>query len=220
LSTDHMPNPPDTPTSLAPTQGANAQTQSPPPGATAAAEATAETQVQPAAPFNLAEDMAGIIEANADVLAQRLYYHSQTLFGVSAIGIDVVNGRNSAMLVAQGLRERGAGTIVHTLISLGDPQVPQINDNTLPFRMNSLVAGLLEGLIVDTVNQAYADNPDRKREARLLLESYFQPANEQLQYESRSMVLKQAQFPALSAGPGQVDAYAQLPAETAPSDDR
>lgn len=165
MSTGSKPNTPEQPTSQAPAQTAPA------------------TQ----APFDLASDIAGIIEAQADVIAQRLAYHSQVLFGVSAQGVDVVNGRNSTLIVANALRNDAEKQAISTLVNLGTSQTPQINDATLPYHNNSLAAGLLEGLLLDVVAQAYQSNPDRTKEARLLLDGYFQAANERLENPTRAL---------------------------------
>src|SRR4029079_16515541 len=142
MYTRHMRAIPDHPTSKAPTESAKAQTQGNP-----APDASPQQAPAPEQPFNLASDMAGIIEAQADVIAQRLNYHTQTLFGVSAQGTDVVNGRNSTLILANALRNNADKQAISTLVDLGTAQLPQINDATLPFKTNSLVAGLLEGLV-------------------------------------------------------------------------
>jgi hypothetical protein len=190
MTTGQTPNPPDSLTNQAPPAANDAappKQQTTPPGGGNQAES---------APASLAEDVARIIEGQADVIAQRLVYHSQTLFGVSATGVDIVNARNSVLVVANALRNRAESQAVNTLANLGDPQIAQINDATLPFMSNNQVAGLLEGLLLDTVTQAYRDDPSRIREARLLLDSYFQAANEYLQSVPKSLVLsRHAQAP-------------------------
>lgn len=191
MSTGNMPNPPTNPTSQAVTGDPQAQ-------ASVASPSDTQVQAQAQPPFNLADDMAGIIEGNADIIAQRLVYHSQTMFGVGATGVDVVNAHNSAMVVANALRNSAASQAVWTLVNLGDGQVCQVNDQTLPFKNNAQVAGLLEGLIFDTVARVYADNPDRIQEARTLLNGYFQPANELMQVMARQLDAIQA----LAPGPG------------------
>ncbi len=175
MTTGTTPNSPDRPTNQAPPD--TAQPQAPAPSADG----------QPQQPFDLPGDIARIITEQADVLAQRLAYHSQLLFGVGATGVDIVNARNSVMVVANALQKSSEDLAVDTLVSLGTPQNPQINDATLPFRNNSQVAGMLEGLILDTVSQAYSDALDRLRDARLLLDAYFQKANEQLQRRTRAL---------------------------------
>lgn len=162
MSTGSKPNPPEQPTGQAPAQATQA-------------------------PFDLASDIAGIIEAQADVIAQRLAYHSQVLFGVSAQGVDVVNGRNSTLIVANALRNDAEKQAISTLVNLGTSQTPQINDATLPYHNNSLAAGLLEGLLLDVVAQAYRNNLDRTKEARLLLDGYFQAANKRLENPTRAL---------------------------------
>ena len=74
MSTERMPNPPDRLTDRNPP--AEAQTQ-----ATAEESQAAQTQVVQAPPLN--EDMANIIKAQTDVIAQRQVYHTQLMFGVS-----------------------------------------------------------------------------------------------------------------------------------------
>ena len=182
MSTGKMPETPDQTTSKAPTESAQAQTQANP-----ALDASPQQAPAPQQPFDLASDMAGIIEAQADVIAQRLNYHTQMLFGVSAQGTDVVNGRNSTLILANALRNNADKQAISTLVSLGTAQWPQINDATLPFKTNSLVAGLLEGLVLDVVSQAYQNDPDRTKAARLLLNGYFQAANERLENPSRAL---------------------------------
>jgi hypothetical protein len=176
MSTGKMPNPPDSLTGKVPAQAAEAQAQADP-----QAEASAQQ------PFDLASDLASIIEAQADVIAQRLVYHSQVQFGVSAQGVDVVNARNSTLIVANALRNKADKQMISTLVDLGTAQRPQINDATLPFRNNGLTAGLLEGLLLDVATQAYRDNPDRTKEAKLLLNGYFQAANERIENPSTAL---------------------------------
>ncbi|HST04210.1 MAG TPA: hypothetical protein VLQ48_05680 [Chloroflexia bacterium] len=176
MSTGHMPNPPDRPTRKVPEQAADAQAQ---------ADPQAQAPAQP--PFDLASDLASIIEAQADVIAQRLTYHNQMLFGVSAQAVDVVNARNSTLIVANALRNKADKQMISTLVDLGTAQRPQINDATLPFRHNGLTAGLLEGILLDVASMAYRDNPDRTKEARLLLNGYFQAANERIENPSRAL---------------------------------
>jgi hypothetical protein len=72
-------------------------------------------------------------------------------------------------------------------VNLGTAQRPQINDATLPFRTNNLVAGLLEGIVLDIVSKAYQSDPSRIEAARLLLNGYFQAANERLENPSRAI---------------------------------
>src|SRR4051794_21177353 len=119
MSTGHTPNPPDRLTNRAPE-----------PATPAIPDATAP-QAEPQQPFNLAEDIARILTEQADVLAQRLVYHTQTMFGVGATGVDVVNARNSVLVVANALRNRSENVAVSTLVGLGTAQNAQINDATL-----------------------------------------------------------------------------------------
>src|SRR5215213_9600763 len=172
MTTGNMPNPPDRLTNQAPTEGAQAQTQ---PGIEAEEAPTT---------FDLASDVANIIAGQVDVLAQRLVYHTQLMYGVGALGIDVVNARNSVVVFANALRNGTEQSAVRTLVSTGTAQNPQINDMTLPFKNSGQVAGLLEGLIIDAVMFAYRDDPARQLAARLLIDSYAQAANEQLQRQA------------------------------------
>lgn len=137
---------------------------------------------------SLAADVAGIIEREADTLAQRLVYHSQTMYGVGAVGVDVVSARNSALVFANALRNNATAQADHTLMNVGESQAVQINDGTLPFKNNVQVAGLLEGLIIDTVARAYAEDPATVRAARTMLDGLFQSANEKMQHQSRALV--------------------------------
>jgi hypothetical protein len=191
MSTGNMPNPPDMPTSQVPPgdpQTQNAATATQPSAGAASAK-----------PSNLAEDIAGILEREADILAQRLVYHSQTMYGVGAVGVDIVNAHNAVLVLANALRNHATDQAEYSLIGLAEPQLVQINDATLPFKNNAQIAGLFEGLVLDTISRAYADDADRVREARLLLESIFQPANERMQRITR-MLFPGADLKAL--GPG------------------
>ncbi len=131
MSTGNTPNPPDRPTNIAPKDEGQASEQAAP----------ADTATQ--APFDLADDLARVISEQADVLAQRLVYHTQTLFGVGAMSVDVVNARNSVMVFANALRNKSEQLAVGTLAMLGTGQNAQINDGTLPFKNNSQVAGAI-----------------------------------------------------------------------------
>ena len=179
MSTGHMPNPPDHLTS---------QT-----GQTVADQAApVEGPSAEAPPLSLAEEMARIIEEQADVIAQKQLYHAQTMVGVSAVGTDVVNARNAALVIADALRTGDHTRVEHVLANLGDPQVSQVNDRTLPFRFNLQIAGLLEGIIIETISTAYAGDSARIGEARLMLEQVFQPANELLLAQPKSPPMLQA----------------------------
>jgi hypothetical protein len=183
MSTGNMPNPPDMPTSQTPPGDPQAQT-----AATSAATTSGDSPPASSAPtFNPAEDIAGIIERDADILAQRLLYHSQTMYGVGAVGVDIVNARNAAMVLANALRNSATMQAEDSLFGIGEPQIVQINDGTLPFKNNAQVAGLFEGLVLETLSRAYADNPARLQLARALLGGIFQPANERMQQINRLM---------------------------------
>ncbi|MEO5953409.1 MAG: hypothetical protein ABIQ44_13170, partial [Chloroflexia bacterium] len=177
MSTGTTPNPPDRATNVAPKMEAPAQE--------LGGAGDAGTMEQ--APFDLAEDLAGIISGQADVLAQRLVYHCQTMFGVGAMSVDIVNARNSVLVFANSLRNKSDQLAVGTLTRLGSAQNAQINDTTLPFKNNSQVAGLLEGLLIDAAMTAYRDDAGKQNEARLLLDSYSQAANEHLQRQTRAL---------------------------------
>ncbi|MDQ3707220.1 MAG: hypothetical protein M3437_18740 [Chloroflexota bacterium] len=228
MSTGHMPNPPDQPTSQAQdadvqgqttpttqphttgdTTGASAPAQAqttpaapeatgaPAPGATAAeatAEAQPDAQIEPVVPLN--EEIAGIIEDRLGTIAQQLVYHTQLLFGVSGIGTDPVTARDGAFYIAQSLREQSLAQGVHALVNLGDAQIAQVNDRTFPFKFNAQVAGLLEGIIADTISKAYSDNPSRRKDATRLLNAIFHAANDQLQRELK-VIPMMGQAPAM-----------------------
>jgi hypothetical protein len=168
MSTEHMPPTQSEPTAQA--RAANKQPQANP----AAQQAPPES-----APLPLGEDMARIIESQADVIAQQQVYHSQMLMGVSALGTDPVNARNAALVIANALRNNTVDRVVYALVNLGYPQVSQVNDRTLPYRLNPQVAGLFEGLLFDAMSRAYRDDPERLSDARSMLDDLFQRANEQ-----------------------------------------
>lgn len=171
MSTGHTPNPPDQPTVQVGAPGVDQQT-------------TGTTGEQPepagAAPLSLNADMARIIEEQADIIAQKQIYHSQMLLGVSAIGTDVGTARTSALIIANAVRQGDPNAISHSLVNLGDPQYSQINDRTLPYRFNAQMAGLLEGIILATLAQAYSGDEARLREARTLLTEIFNSSNEDM----------------------------------------
>ncbi|MDQ5826492.1 MAG: hypothetical protein M3441_20055 [Chloroflexota bacterium] len=234
MSTGHMPNPPDQPTSQAQDADVQGQTtpttqphtegdtagaaapaqQQPTPtsqpespaapdsgggpvadaSASASAEAQPDTQIEPVVPLN--EEIAGIIEDRLGTIAQQLVYHSQLLMGVSGIGTDPVTARDGAFYIAQSLREQSLAPGVHALVNLGDAQIAQVNDRTFPFKFNAQVAGLLEGIIVDTVSKAYSDNPSRRKDATRLLNAIFHAANDQLQRELK-VIPMMGQAPAM-----------------------
>jgi hypothetical protein len=109
------------------------------------------------------------------------------MFGVGAVGVDVVNARNMALVLANALRSKAETQAEQALVGLGEPQIVQINDGTLPFKNNGQVAGLFEGLVLDTLARAYADDPARFGDARAMLDDIFQPANETMQSMTRLM---------------------------------
>ena len=198
MSTGHMPNPPEEPTKQAGSAGASAQSAAP---AQASAPAQAAAQAESAStelaqPLPLGADMARILEEQVDIIVQRQSYHSQMLLGVSATGTDAVNARTAVFTVANALRNGAEGTVLYTLVNLGDPQIAQINDHTLPFNFNAQVAGLFEGILLDTISQAYKSDPARQREARAMLERIFVEANAQAEKQSKAMLAF------LAPGPG------------------
>lgn len=224
MSTGHMPNPPDQPTSQAQdadvkgqntpstqhqTEGttaapAEAQQQAAPAAQPQAASAPAqaatstEAQAEPEAeaPLPLNEDMARIIEDQLGTIAQKMVYHCQMLFGVGGIGTDPVTARDGAYYVAQSLREGSLAPGVHALVNLGDPQIAQVNDRTFPFKFNAQAAGLLEGIIADTVAKAYSNDPARRSDAARLLNTIFLAANDRLQQELK-LIPMMGQAPAM-----------------------
>lgn len=189
MSTGHVPHPPDQPTTHGAGDTPAAQTQ-----ATVPASEPQGTELT--APLPLGADMARIIEEQVDIIVQRQSYHSQLMLGVSAYGTDAVNARTAALTVANALRHGSDGSVVYTLVNLGDPQIAQINDHTLPFNFNAQVAGLFEGILLDTVVQAYKADPARQREARLMLERLFTEAN------AEAEKLPKALLAFLAPGPG------------------
>lgn len=184
MSTGHTPNPPDhltTQASQSDVQGQSTGTEQP--------------EIQPAEaeqPLSLAADMARILEEQVDIIAQRQIYHSQMLLGVSALGSDPVNARNSVFTIANAIRNQARKSAEDSLIQFANPQTAQVNDRTLPYRFNAQMSGLLEGILINTVSEAYRDDPSRQREARLLLEHLFMPANEEMQSRSKQPPALQA----------------------------
>jgi hypothetical protein len=188
MTTGNMPNPPDQPTVQAPTAGAQAQA--------AVAEAEETAQVQPA--LSLGEDMARIIEENIDVIAQRLIYHTQLMYGVGGVGSDGVNARVAAMTLARTLRggdNSDNAEAERALAQLGSTLRTQINDQTVPYGVNAQVAGLFEGIIMDTIRKAYQGNGTAAEEARMVLERLFQTANEKMQQQRQALVSAQSPGP-------------------------
>ena len=167
MTVGNMPNPPDQPTTMVV-----------PPGSSAHPEGGAADDQPAAPPLSLTADMARIIEEQADVIAQKQYYHSQLLLGVSALGTDVVNARQAALMIAHALRNSDEASATHTLVNLADPQFSQVNDRTLPYRFNSQMSGLLQGIIVAVISQEYRDDPTRASEARTMLSRLFARAEE------------------------------------------
>ena len=167
MTTGNMPNPPDQPT-----------TQVVPSDSSSGTEIGTIPEQAAALPVSLADDMALIIEKQGDVIAQKQLYHSQLLLGVSALGTDVVSAKESALMMAHAIRNSDTSSAMHTLVNLGDPQFSQVNDRTLPYRFNSQMAGLLQGIIMDEIAQAYRADPGKANEARVMLARLFESAEE------------------------------------------
>lgn len=192
MTSGNMPNPPDHLTTQATSGDVQGQATASVPGESNGSEQVVE-------PMSLGADMARILEEDVDVLAQQMVYHSQMMFGVSAMGTDPVNARNSVMVIANALRNEASGHAIHALSKLGEPQITQVNDRTLPFRMGLQVAGLLEGLLADSISRAYKEDVDKQREARALLEAIFQEANERTLAPSNALMTAQAPGPGPNA---------------------
>lgn len=180
--------------------------------------AEAEVETQPAAPLPLNEEVARIIEDQLGTIAQKMVYHCQTMFGVGGIGTDPVTARDGAYYIAQSAREQSLAPAVHALVNLGDAQIAQVNDRTFPFKFNAQAAGLLEGIIVDTVAKAYSGDPARQQDATRLLNSIFLAANDQLQRELK-VIPMMGQAPAMGRDyyaltEGQAGTQSQQAAET------
>jgi hypothetical protein len=75
-------------------------------------------------------------------------------------------------------------------------QIAQVNDRTFPFKFNAQAAGLLEGIIADTVAKAYSDDPARRKDAARLLNTIFMAANDRLQQELK-LIPMMGQAPAM-----------------------
>jgi hypothetical protein len=146
------------------------------------------------APLPLGEQIARLLETQADLVAQRQVYNSQQMLGVSATGTDVVNAREAVLTVAQALRSGDSQGVRHALANLGAPQISQINDHTLPFRYNAQVAGLFEGILLDTLSKGLAGD-DARQGARAMVEQIFIDANELAERQHK------AQLAYLSPGP-------------------
>ncbi len=208
MSVEHMPTPPDRTTNQASPPGGEAQptaggatdasqTAGKPASEGASAQATQPEQAagQQTPPLSLNEDMARVLEEQADIIVQRQMYHSQMMVGVSALGTDSVSARNAVLTVANSLRNGSSENLEHALARLGDPQLQQINDQTLPWKFNAQTAGLMEGLLIDTLMQAYRDDPAKQQEARAALETLFLEANERAEKQHK------AQLAFLAPGP-------------------
>lgn len=181
MSTEHMPNPITNPTVQATDAAVKA--------ASAPAEAADESvQGGEGKPLSLREDMARIIREQLDIIAQRQIYHSQMLLGVSAMGTDPVSARTAALMVANGLDSGDRWGLEHALINLGNAQIAQVNDRTTPYKFNAQIAGLLEGILIDVVTSEYRDDPTNQQQARLILNALFEPANERMQLQPKSML--------------------------------
>jgi len=166
MSTGNMPEPPDTLTSKTPaTPNAEAL------GGPADQQGTAAAQ-----PLTLSAQMAATFAEQADLIAQRLVFNTQVLYGVSAIGVDFVNARNSVLVIANALRSGQLELAEKSLMDLGYSQIEQVNDHTLPFKNNSLVAGMLEGILLDTVARSLGDG-QQLAQAREMLGGLFERAN-------------------------------------------
>lgn len=192
MSTEHMPNPPTNPAAQTTDAGVKAQSV---PAAQPSDSAPQATQ----SPLSLGADLARIFEEQVDIISQRLVYNTQMLMGVSALGSDPVSARDTTLVVANALRNDNPDAIEHALVNLGDAQIAQINDKTSPLKLNSQLAGLLEGILLNTVSQAYNADPTRLREARVMLDNLFLPANELMQSQPRAMVEFQAPGPGPNA---------------------
>jgi hypothetical protein len=184
MSTGNMPEPPDTLTSKTPA-APNAERLASP-------DAGERLDVAAVAPLDLNGQIAALIEEQADVIAQRLVFNTQLLYGVSAVAVDFVNARNSALTVANALRSGQTEHAVQSLVDVGDSQIQQVNDHTLPFKNNALVAGMLEGILLDTVAKGLGGDDARLSEARDTLASIFERANERAGQQPMAML---AQWP-------------------------
>ena len=188
MTTGNMPNPPDHLTTQAGAADVKGQD-------AGIAISTSQAGGAGENATSLGGEMGRIIEEQVDVLAQQMMYHSQMMFGVGALGTDPVNARNSVLVIANALRNGGNSQAVHALSNLGDAQITQVNDRTLPFKMGTQVAGLLEGLLLDTVGRAFKDDPAKQREARTMLERIFQAANERAWAQPKGLIAFQAPGP-------------------------
>ena len=192
MTTGNMPNPTDHLSTQAATGDVQGQATEVVPGDPTDNASTAGGSA-------LGADIARILEEDAAVLAQQMVYHSQIMFGVGATGTDTVNAHNSVLIIANALRNGASGPAVHALANLGEAQISQVNDRTLPFKMGSQVAGLLEGLLLDSISRAYKDDTGKQREARALLEGIFQEANERAWATPKGLIAFQAPGPGPNA---------------------
>jgi len=173
----------------------------------AAADATAAARAQPAplpaapadqpstaagAPADAGVRAAALIRDQMPVLVTRIMYDTQELLRVGAIGPDVVTVRQVLESLAAALERNDPATFGYSYSRAARPNIPQINDQTLPYHLGLQISGMFEAILRDTFNQGFAGDPALRGASVALLAQMTGPAKRSLLGEPRALVQWQA----------------------------
>ncbi len=196
-----------------PAGGASALVAGPSPGSAAmtpsvaAADASAAARAQPApmpptpadqpttaagAPADAGARAAALIRDQMPILVTRILYDTQELVRVGAIGPDVVTIRQVLESLAAALERGDPATFGYSYSRAARPNIPQINDQTLPYHLGLQISGMFEAILRDTFNQGFAGDPALRGASVTLLAQMSGPAKRALLGEPRALVQWQA----------------------------
>jgi hypothetical protein len=157
-----------------------------------APEAAPPAPEAPSTGTGVAARAAALIRDQIDILTLRVVYDAQELVRVGAEGPDPVTVRAILETFAAALEHGDQQTFAYTYSRAARPNVPQINDQVLPFRIGLQIGGMFEGIMRDAFNENFADDPALRAASVQLLEQMAGPAKRALLGEPRELVQWQA----------------------------
>jgi len=135
---------------------------------------------------------AALIRDQMDILTLRIVYDAQELVRVGAEGPDPITVRTILETFAAALERGDQQTFSYTYSRAARANVPQINDQVLPFRIGLQIGGMFEGVMRDAFNEGFADDPALRAASVRLLEQMAGPAKLALLGEPQELVQWQA----------------------------
>src|SRR5579859_3304815 len=131
---------------------------------------------------------AALIREQMEILTLRILYDTQDLLRPAAHGSDPVTIRQVLATLATALEKGDATTFAYTYSRTARPLQQQINDQVLPYQLGLQISSLFEGIIRDTFNQGFAQDPELRIDSNRLFDQLAAPAKRALLGEPQAIV--------------------------------